>query len=260
MEQSEESIYNLVAQERMVAKKPARYQSKFRSMTQSEYKARKQGANTMGPAKVPLNSTQDFLKKRSGEPKLPEPSPFKYPDKEKRPTVPTRKDQPMMGVKCNKDFIKTNAVETINSVAKKPSERYADTVKGATHALTPSGLVPKYLQKKDYGKTPGYLTKRREEMEQAQREYEEYVEESRRQGALKQIQDDERDVILAGLKKNWEEVHHQYQGLSVVADTAPKKARKERMEAEMKQLEKDIEMIEKHKVIYIAHDQPKFWY
>ena len=44
----------------------------------------------------------------------------------------------------------------------------------------------------DYGKTPGYLTKRREEMEQAQREYEEYVEESRRQGALKQIQDDER--------------------------------------------------------------------
>ena len=67
-------------------------------------------------------------------------------------------------------------------------------------------------------------------------------------------------MILAGLKKNWEEVHHQYQGLSVVADTAPKKARKERMEAEMKQLEKDIEMIEKHKVIYIAHDQPKFWY
>lgn len=51
---------------------------------------------------------------------------------------------------------------------------------------------------------------------------------------------------------NWEELHHQYQGLSVVTDTAPKKARKERMEAEMKQLERDIETIEKHKIIYIG--------
>ena len=38
-----------------------------------------------------------------------------------------------------------------------------------------------------------------------------------------------------------------------ILDTAPKKARKERMEAEMKQLERDIETIEKHKVIYIAN-------
>lgn len=165
-----------------------------------------------------------------------------------------------MGVKTNKDFVKTNAVESINAVAKKPTEKYVDTVKGATHALAPSGLVPRYLQKKDYGKTPIYLTKRKEEMEEAQREYEEFIEKSQREGALKQIPDEEREEILAGLKKNWEEVHHQYQGLSVVADTAPKKARKERMEAEMKQLEKDIEMIEKHKVIYIANEQPQFVY
>ena len=32
-------------------------------------------------------------------------------------------------------------------------------------------------------------------------------------------------VTLDGLKKNWEELHLQYQGLSVVTDTAPKKAR-----------------------------------
>ena len=62
-------------------------------------------------------------------------------------------------------------------------------------------------------------------------------------------------VLLEGLKKNWEELHHQYQGLSVVTDTAPKKARKERMEAEMKQLEKDIELIERHQAIYITQPQ-----
>ena len=63
-----------------------------------------------------------------------------------------------------------------------------------------------------------------------------------------------RQTIIDGLKKNWEEIHHQYQGLSVVTDTAPKKNRKERMEAEMSQLEKDIELLEKHSHIYIANN------
>ena len=61
------------------------------------------------------------------------------------------------------------------------------------------------------------------------------------------------------MKKNWEELHHQYQGLSVITDTAPKKARKERMEAEMKQLEKDIELIERHRKLYISQAQPQYW-
>jgi len=64
-----------------------------------------------------------------------------------------------------------------------------------------------------------------------------------------------REELLTGLKKNWEVLHHQYQGLSVVTDTAPKKARKERMEAEMKQLEKDIELIERHKVILVSQPE-----
>ena len=47
--------------------------------------------------------------------------------------------------------------------------------------------------------------------------------------------------------------HSNLWGLSVVTDTAPKKNRKERMESKMKQLERDIETIEKHKIIYIAN-------
>ena len=90
-------------------------------------------------------------------------------------------------------------------------------------------------------------------MKLAQEEYNAYVAEHFRRGAMNQLTHDERDRILDGLKKNWEEIHEQYQGLSVVTDTAPKKNRKERMEAEMKQLERDIESIDKHKVIYIAN-------
>lgn len=90
-------------------------------------------------------------------------------------------------------------------------------------------------------------------MKRAQEEYNAYVAEHFRRGAMQQLSDEEREKILDGLKKNWNEIHDQYQGLSVVTDTAPKKYRKERMEAEMKQLERDIESIEKHKIIYVAN-------
>lgn len=60
------------------------------------------------------------------------------------------------------------------------------------------------------------------------------------------------------MKANWEEIHHQYQGLSVVTDSAPKKNRKERMEGEMNQLEKDIDMLEKQSIIYIANSMPVY--
>lgn len=68
-----------------------------------------------------------------------------------------------------------------------------------------------------------------------------------------QLSEEERQSILDGLKANWDKLHHDYQGLSVVTDTPAKKARKERMEGEMKQLEKDIEQIEKHPIIYVEN-------
>ncbi len=106
----------------------------------------------------------------------------------------------------------------------------------------------------DYGQTPQYLEEHKKEMAQAQDEYDHYVAESLRKGQMEQVRERQRGELLEGLKKNWEELHHQYQGLSVVTDTVSKKARKERMEAEMKQLERDIELIENHRVIYIAQD------
>lgn len=104
----------------------------------------------------------------------------------------------------------------------------------------------------DYGETPEYLKQRQNEFMQAQQEYEQYLQMQMQRGAMQSLTDQERQAILRGLKINWEHLHHEYQGLSVVTDTAPKKNRKERMENEMKQLEKDIELIEKHKHIYIA--------
>ena len=98
-----------------------------------------------------------------------------------------------------------------------------------------------------------YLAKRTQEMARAQQEYDSYVADHFRAGAMKQLTEAERADILDGLKTNWERIQHEYQGLSVVTDTVLKKNRKERMEADMRQLERDIESIEKHTVIYIAN-------
>ena len=64
-----------------------------------------------------------------------------------------------------------------------------------------------------------------------------------------------RERLLAGLKANWQEMNHQYQGLSVVTDTIAKRTRKERLETEMQQLEKDIELVERHRCLYISQPQ-----
>ncbi|XP_064648121.1 enkurin-like [Lineus longissimus] len=254
MYQQEESIYNLIPREEVKAQKQKRHLSKFKGMVTDEDKSNKAAYKTMGPAKVPIQTTDQYLKKHEKEPQLPQKSEFKYSDAErKKPPVPAKEEKPVMGLRTTKNFITTNAVENIMSVPKNPEHIYVDTKKGDKHTLDQSGLAPKYVNKKDFGKTPMYLSKRKDEIKRAQEEYDAYVSENFRRGAMKLLSESERQLILDGLKTNWEELHHQYQGLSVVTDTAPKKNRKERMEAEMKQLESDIETIEKHPYIYIAN-------
>lgn len=255
MDGAVESIYNLIPRNIEKPPQPPRYHSKFKPVVKDELKQNRSPNKTMGPAKVAVPTPGEFLKKRSKEPQLPDKREFIYSDQVvRRPPVPRHDEKPLLGIRTNKNFINTNAVENIMSVTKKPLPKYVDTRNGDNSLLDPSGLVPKYTKKNDYGEVPDYLKKRNAEVRRAQEEYDAYIQERMKQGAMKQLTFDEREEIINGLKKNWEELHHQYQGLSVVTDTAPKKNRKERMEAEMKQLERDIELIEKHRVIYIANN------
>ncbi len=107
-------------------------------------------------------------------------------------------------------------------------------------------------------------------MEKAKQEYQAYVSDYFRRGAMREMSDNERQTIIdglfwinlslkiisfsknLGLKKQWEDVHHEYQTLSVIIDTIPKRQHKERLEHQMKLLEKDIDLLGKHQVIYIA--------
>ncbi|NWR71832.1 ENKUR protein, partial [Centropus unirufus] len=209
---------------------------------------------TMGPAKVAVPSPKNFLKKHSKEPKLPERK--KEHDSKKPPTlsVPPRTTRPVMGIQSKKNFINMNAVAAVTASPKKPQPLLVDRRQGDKYLLETSGLVPKYIKKKDYGVTPKYVTQRSEEKKRAQREYEASILEQLKKASMKQLSDEERERLLRGLKKNWEEVYRDFQCLPVEIDTIPKRLHKEKLESEMKRLEHDIDIIEKHKVIYIANE------
>lgn len=252
----DEFIKELIPQPLEIVEKPKMYHSKFGSSVKNELKINKHQAKTMGPAKVKVPTPQNYLhKKQQGDAPKAIMADSKTCIKEKRkPAVPKHDDQNKVATPTDKDFIRTNAIENITSVPRKPKAKYCDTVHGHTNDLIPSGMVPKYSQKSDYGKIPVYLEKKNNAEKAAQERYDEYVAEIVRQGALEQVGDGDRDDVLSGLKQKWEELHHQYQGLSVVTDTAPKKNRKERMEAQMSQLERDIAMLERHSTLYVTNN------
>jgi len=247
-----ENIADLVPKSLPQIYKPKKYQSKHRHWVKDESKDGKLAVRTMGHLKTPLNAPTDFLKKRTRTgtpPNAVQASPFRYPT-DRKPEVPGH----VVGssnVPSDKNFITNNAVTNIRSVPRRAIPKYVDTPSGNSRELIPSGLYPKYSQKTNYGKVPEYIVQRKKEASEAQREYDAYIQERMRQGSMKRMPDAERTKILEGLKTNWNLLHHQYQGLSVVMDTQPKRNRKEQIEKEMATLERDIKTIEAHPVIYI---------
>ena len=120
-----------------------------------------------------------------------------------------------------------------------------------------------YLKKKTYGKTPQYLTKIKNEIED---EYnlvrEMQIEEQNERDRQKFLMpEEERQELIAALKKKWETLHQDFQREShhKQLDTLGKKNRKETLEKEMDQVEKDIKKLTKN-YIFIDTTAPSTAY
>ncbi|XP_055449675.1 enkurin isoform X1 [Psammomys obesus] len=190
-----ESIYNLIPSDLKEPPQPPRYTSVFRASIKDDLKKFKTAMKTMGPAKVELPSPKEFLKKHSKEKMLPPKKKFNK-RLSKMPAVPLRTDHPVMGIQSGKNFINTNAADVIVGVAKKPKPIYVDRRTGDKHDLETSGLLPKYINKKDYGITPEYICKRNEDVKKAQEEYNNCIQENLEKAALKRLSDEEREAVL----------------------------------------------------------------
>merc|ERR1711934_306302 len=238
MASNEESIYCLIPPVIEPPPKPPLYRSKYPGTVPSNTRR----CATMGPLKVPPPEPQRYLKAYTREDnKLPEPCKFNYEDvMERKPGVPTKEDKPVMGLVTSKNFITCNAVENILAVPKKTDVRKVS-----------------YMNKKGYDKVPAYLEKVKGEiqdeynyiMQMQEAAGEDTMEDMGEGGArTRMLSEDERIAMLNGLKTNWDRINKAYQSLSFTLDTPAKKQRKEEFEAQLEQIERDIERLSKRNV------------
>lgn len=126
------------------------------------------------------------------------------------------------------------------------------------HILIENFLVPRvidqgepnYLLKDDYGRPPDYLSQVKEEIRREKEMIDTYVrermgydEEEQEKGEI--LSDEERTALLEQLKAKWDLTNQKYQRIThiVKLDTFGQVRRKETLEAELKQLETDIERL-----------------
>mmetsp|Transcript_12940 Transcript_12940/g.19467 ORF Transcript_12940/g.19467 Transcript_12940/m.19467 type:complete len:255 (+) Transcript_12940:91-855(+) len=252
-----ESIYNLVPREYVEPPKPPMHRSQHdpaSNLTGSTFgcfgSTRLPGAGVVdkregalfGPHKslAPHKSTTKRLQRAgsnslssSGERKCEGP---------KKPAIPSKSERPVMGINSNKNYITANAVEAILMVPK-------NTVQPELN----------YLEKEDYGKVPEYLTHVKEEVRRENEMIDQYINEqmgttAQEPDKYEELSEEEREELIYQLKLKWNEVNTKYQKIThlVRLDTLGQLRRKEQMEAQLKQLESDIERISRAGPVLIS--------
>ena len=231
-------------------------------------------AATFGPGGKSGPNPKEYLKRGEKAVKIPSRNPdlqpYLYTDDSRKVSVPRRDEKPVMGLKTSKNFITANAVEAILQVstrARVALARACVTTRGA-RSLVSIAQVPKasgsadadYLSKADYGQVPGYLSQVKEEIRRENEMIDAYVKEQmgyeeNAGEALEPLSEDERASLIRALKKKWDSVNEKYQQMTHVVklDTVGKIKRKEGMEHELKQLEADIEKLERPGPVYVAN-------
>lgn len=148
-----------------------------------------------------------------------------------KPPIPSRDDNPATGSKkTSKDYVYCNAMEAINSPPGKRKE-----------------IELPYWEREDYGKVPAYLEKVKAEIEEEKKLVNKYVSDQFGNDIDlgQEIMDEcERRELFNKLKRRWGEVNTEYQKYCHKApDTQGDIRRKAAQEAELKQLEDDLEVL-----------------
>jgi hypothetical protein len=204
-------------------------------------------ASTFGPTPEKPDPSK-FLRKGSRLASQPAPSNkrFKKEVSNEKPPVPSRDDKPVMGLHTCKNFVVANATEAICMEPKK-----IDLKKTS------------FLEKEDYGQVPKYLFRVKDEIEKEKRIIKQFVKENAmKEGELTDepifevLDENERQGLINALKTKWDQVNSKYQKVChrVMIDSIGELRRKESQEAELQQLEDDIERLSRPGPIYIKKE------
>jgi hypothetical protein len=165
----------------------------------------------------------------------------KHSKQQHKPPVPSRSEQPSCGLDSQKDYVRANAIENI--LAEPKARSSAQQALPGKHA---------------HGKVPRYLKRVKAE---AQRKTEEEAATAGSSSAddaagrqLRKLPEAEQKELVRELKLKWERVNEAYQKLPFTLDTPQKRARKEQLERELKQLEHDVETLQ-HKAVLVAEGE-----
>jgi hypothetical protein len=218
----EETIYNLIPKEKIRPEKEPIYRSRYPSSiapTASTFILKNTSypnvANMNGEINFPRGAhpikgswktfglpdgcnkiaPANFIKKGHSYKTLPAPEKVRSGSEIKKPSVPTRLDKPIMGLKSDKNYITANAVDVILMA---PKKRHVEKVN--------------FLEKKTYGKVPGYLTKLKEEVEKEYKTIREMQIRTEEENAKKKksLSDDEIKTLREGLVKKLEQLKFSY--------------------------------------------------
>ncbi|KAL1457855.1 hypothetical protein WDU94_008045 [Cyamophila willieti] len=246
----EENVRNLLSKEEVEKKQEFKYRSKYADKIKHDYKAVKVTAHpTMGYAKLALKPPSQYLKKHTRPLLIPQVDHHCLGRHSPRRIFPAaREHQSDKENKLRTNFVKTNVKRMSRMM---PPERKENRVVDMPRGHTEKDKTPVYVFKKDFGKTPEYIIRRKHQLEQFQHKASQPDEKPL---PFISISAQERLEILQGLKNYWSEVEREFQSLPLKIDTEPLKKRKSALEAKFKSLEKDIELLERHDNIYVMKE------
>jgi hypothetical protein len=220
--EEEESIYNLVPKPPPVIVKGPLYVSRFDGLTPSVTVKPAQHATMGRPASMIRSDPKDFLRKHSVCRDLP-------PPPAARPLVKPAVRLPQVSRSAElppRNFI----LEEWRSAPK-------------TRRLHPEAPPTFYVDKPDFGRVPRYLN-RVTRQAAAESAYWEGVRQANMpedtETRCRLLGEDERLEILAGLQANLADAKRRYGALSFGQDHISFRKRKEKLEADLAQLEADI--------------------
>ncbi|KAL1488999.1 hypothetical protein ABEB36_014778 [Hypothenemus hampei] len=232
--------------------------------TNGKYEWEIQTHATMGLPELELPDPHSFLKKGTGQPSY---TSKKFNNNEKHLCKKTKfkSDIPLTkelidAFKCTQgkmlkkrtDFVKDNVKIVKQMKPKEPEVRRVIDRIGTISYPQAQGMLPTYIKKRDFGKTPNYLINFRRSHE-IDYQLKKHLSPNKHV-KCQYISMNERNQMLNGLKTNWKELLDEYQHLPICINTLTEQMKKFKLETELKQLEHDIVLLERHRYIYVYDD------